>query len=154
MLHAPTLKLYVIKEIPLINREVHAVFKDWISAWQAAQDKINDKLCNVYGAFWNVPEGHVSVVVEYMNGGSLENLLESTGALPELCLQELTIKLLQCVKEVHGKMGVEHGCIIPSQVVFDQKGNVKLSLGIAHRLNLYKKEHAANPYSANPNAYR
>ena len=37
-------------------------------------------------------------------------------------------------------MKVQHGCIIPSQILFDQNGDVKLSLGIAHHLNLYKKE--------------
>lgn len=149
MLHAPSLKLYAIKEIPLINREIHKVLKDWISTWQAAQDQTNDLLCNVYGTFWNVPEGCASVVVEHSNGGSLENLLESAGALPERTLQELTAKLLQCIKEVHSKIRVEHGCIIPSQVLFDQEGNVKLSLGIAHRLNLYKKD-----FSSDANAYR
>ena len=34
MLHAPTLKLYAVKEIPLINREVHGVLKEWINTWQ------------------------------------------------------------------------------------------------------------------------
>jgi serine/threonine protein kinase len=149
MLHAPTLKLYAIKEIPLINREVHNVLKDWISIWQTAQGEPNDLLCNVYGTFWNVPEGCVSVVMEHMNGGSLETLLESSGALPERCLQELTGKLLQCIKDVYNKIRVQHGCIIPSQVLFDQKENAKLSLGIAYRLNLYKKD-----FSADANAYR
>jgi len=149
MLHVPTLKLYTIKEIPLINREVHGVLKDWISIWQAAQGESNDLLCNVYGTFWNVPEGYVSVMMEHMNGGSLETLLESSGALPERCLQEVTGKLLPCIKEVYNKIKMQYGCIIPSQILFDQKGNAKLSLGIAYRLNLYKKD-----FNSDSNAYR
>ncbi len=140
MLHAPSLKLYAVKEIPLTNREVRIVLKEWISLWQNAQGETSDKLCNVYGTFWNVPEGCVSVVMENLNAGSLENLLESAGALPEQVLLELATKLLACIQEVNNRMGVAHGCIVPSQVLFDQSGRVKLNLGVAHKLNIHGKE--------------
>jgi serine/threonine protein kinase len=140
MLHAPTLRLYAVKEIPLTNREVRIVLKEWIATWQTAQDGINDKLSKVYGTFWNVPEGCVSVVMEYMNAGSLENLLESVGALPEYALLEITRSLLESIKETHVKMNVAHGFIAPSQVLFDQTGKMKLNLGIAQRLNVHQKK--------------
>ncbi len=140
MLHAPSLKLYAVKEIPLTNREVRIVLKEWISMWQTAQGETNEKIGNVYGTFWNVPEGCVSVVMEYLNAGSLENLLESAGALPEQVLLELATKLLQCIVEIHERIGVPHGCIVPSQVLFDQKGRAKLNLGVSHRLGLHQKE--------------
>ena len=75
MLHAPSLKLYAVKEVPLTNREVRIVLKEWISLWQNAQCEISDKVCNVFGTFWNVPEGCVSIVLEHLNAGSLENFL-------------------------------------------------------------------------------
>ena len=140
MLHAPSLKLYAVKEIPLSNREVRIVLKEWISMWQTAQGESNDKICNVYGTFWNVPEGCVSVVMEYLNAGSLENLLESAGALPEQVLLELATKLLFCIQELQEKVNTPHGCIVPSQILFDQKGHAKINLGVAHRLNLHQKE--------------
>lgn len=144
MLHAPTLKLYAVKEIPLTNREVRIMLKEWISTWQSAQDETNNKLCKVYGTFWNVPEGCVSVVMEHMNAGSLENLLESVGALPEGVLVELARTLLESIQEIHTKMGVPHGFIAPSQVLLDQGSKVKLNLGIAERLNMYQRKSSNN----------
>jgi len=140
MLHAPTLKLYAVKEIPLINREVRIVLKEWIATWQTAQDGTNDKLSKVYGTFWNVPEGCVSVVMEHMNAGSLENLLESVGALPECVLVHIAHSLLESIQEINIKMKVAHGFIAPSQVLFDQTGKMKLNLGIAQRLNVHLRK--------------
>lgn len=140
MLHAPSLKLYAVKEIPLSNREVRIILKEWIAMWQSAQESAKDRVCNVYGTFWNVPEGCVSVVMEHLNAGSLENLLESVGALPEQVLLEIATKLLQCIKELQDGIGIAHGCIVPSQVLLDQNGKIKLNLGVAHKLNLHNKE--------------
>jgi len=154
MLHAPSLKLYAVKEIPLSNREVRIVLKEWISMWQTSQSETADKIANIHGTFWNVPEGCVSVVMEYMNAGSLENLLESAGALPEQVLLELATKLLSCIQEIHDKIHVPHGCIMPSQVLFDQKGQIKLNLGVAYRLNIHQKDMGTGSfvYFNNPNS--
>ena len=151
MIHAPTLKLYAVKEIPLTNREVRIIVKEWISTWQSAQGEMNDNLCNVNGTFWNVPEGCVSVVMEHMNGGSLENLLESVGALPESVLLEITQSLLKCIKEIHTKMGVPHNFIAPSQVLLDQTGKIKLNLGIAQRLSLQQRRLSNNSLACHSN---
>ena len=43
----------------------------------------NPHLVSTLGTHWNTPEGCVSVVLEHMNGGSLLNILESVGAIPE-----------------------------------------------------------------------
>ena len=45
---------------------------------------------NIYGSFWNTPEGCVSILMERLTGGSLLNLLESVGSLPEKSIRELT----------------------------------------------------------------
>lgn len=34
MLHAPTLKMYIVKEEPLQNKEIRKNLKEWISFWQ------------------------------------------------------------------------------------------------------------------------
>jgi len=144
MLHAPSLKLYAVKEIPLSNREVRMILKEWIAMWQNAQESGKDSICNVYGTFWNVPEGCVSVVMEYLNAGSLENLLESAGALPEQVLLEIATKLLNCIRELHDSIGIAHGCIVPSQILLNQSGKLKINIGVAHRLNLHNKENNGN----------
>jgi hypothetical protein len=63
MLHVPTLKTYIIKEEPIVNKEVRKNLMEWISFWQ---NKLYDSESHVkiYGSFWNQPEGCVSILME------------------------------------------------------------------------------------------
>ena len=71
MLHVPSLLLYAIKEIPIKNPEIRKNLKDWISNWQNNFQE-NPRFVKVYGTFWNVPEGNLSIIMELMNAGSLQ----------------------------------------------------------------------------------
>jgi len=82
MLHAPTLKLYAVKEVPLSNREMRNNLKSWLNSWESEFEDSSRHL-KVYSVFFNQPEGCVSIVMELINGGSVQNLLESAGNLPE-----------------------------------------------------------------------
>ncbi len=70
MLHAPTLKLYALKEEPICNKDVRKNIKDWTIFWQNKLHStgLHTKL---YATFWNTPEGCVSILTELLNGGSL-----------------------------------------------------------------------------------
>jgi len=48
----------------------------------------------IYGTYWNVPEGCASIVTDYMNAGSIENLLEYAGAMPETAIKEIATGVL------------------------------------------------------------
>ena len=124
----------------MISREIRIILKEWIALWQSVQGESNNKICSVYGTFWNVPEGCVSVVFEHSNAGSLENLLESVGAIPEKVLLEITKHFIPCLQEIQRNLELPYGCIAPSQVLFNQDGEIKLGLGIANRLSLCQKE--------------
>lgn len=86
MLHAPTLKVYAVKEEPINNKEVRKNIKEWITYWQN-QFNEQESYVKVYGTFWNQPEGCVSILLEYLEGNSLQNLLESFGMIPEFALK-------------------------------------------------------------------
>jgi hypothetical protein len=76
MLHVPTLKLYVVKEEPITNKESRKNIKEWIGFWQN-KFKNSKYHIHVHSTFWNVPEGCVSIVMEMMNAGSLQvNIME------------------------------------------------------------------------------
>ncbi len=81
MLHVPTFKLYVVKEIPFSSREVRFAIKNWVMVWLNSMNNCKYAL-KLHATFWNHPEGWVSLVVDHMHGGSLEDILESSGALP------------------------------------------------------------------------
>lgn len=87
MLHGPTLKIYSVKEVPLANRETRTILKEWLGQWEHVCT--TDSFVRVHDSFWNSPEGCVSVVQDYAPKGSLQNLVQSVGALPESALQHL-----------------------------------------------------------------
>lgn len=69
--------------------------------------------------------------MEYLNGGSLLNLLESVGALPESILLEITHSLLHSLNFMHNKAKISHNGLSMSQIMFDREGKIKLNLGIS-----------------------
>jgi hypothetical protein len=87
MLHAPTLRILCIKEVPISNREMRQMLKDWIGKWE--HNCNSDSFVKINTSFWNSPEGCVSVVTDYAGSGSLHNLVLSIGALPESILKQL-----------------------------------------------------------------
>ena len=133
MLHVPTFSIYCVKEIPISSRESNSQLKKWIIEWETALQKTDGEkhLVTIHGAHWNSPEGWVSVVMEYLNGGSLLNLLESVGALPENILLEITHSLLHSLNFMHNKAKVSHNGLTMSQIMFDRDGKIKLNLGIS-----------------------
>ncbi|CAD8194675.1 unnamed protein product [Paramecium octaurelia] len=135
MLHAPTMKLYVVKEEPLHNKEIRKNLKDWISFWQNKFANSNLHV-QVYATFWNTPEGYVSIVMEYMNGGSLQNLLESMGFLPERSIKQLVPPILQGLQKIHQQGAQCHGALGPSQILFLRDGTVKLGQGLQYRVQV------------------
>ena len=113
MLHVPSFKLYAVKEIPFSNREVRFAIKSWAMNWINSMNACKYAV-KLYATFWNHPEGWVSLVVDNMNGGSLENVLQSSGVLPESLLKEIAESILKALLYMHGKAKVAHGGIKPS----------------------------------------
>jgi len=71
MLHAPTLKLYAVKEEPVPSKEVRIVLRDWAVFWQNKLHQTGRHI-KLYGTFWNTPEGCVSILTEFMSANSLQ----------------------------------------------------------------------------------
>lgn len=108
MLHGPSLKIFCVKEVPLANRSMREILKEWINRWE--------KLCcteqyiRVHESFWNSPEGCVSIILDFAANGSLSNLLNSVGALPESILRQLANQVLKAIDRMHGE-GLTHSYI-------------------------------------------
>jgi serine/threonine protein kinase len=76
--------------------------------------------------------------MDYNSNGSLQNLIQSIGAVPESILKLLARQILKDLEFMH-EVGMTHTNISASQVVFDRKGRTKLSAGFGHIL-WYKQE--------------
>jgi hypothetical protein len=63
--------------------------RDWMSIWQnklqqnnAPGNEQNSNFITIYGEQFNYPEGAVSILTEYLKGGSLLKLLQFVRTLP------------------------------------------------------------------------
>lgn len=76
--------------------------------------------------------------MDYSANGSLQNITQSIGAIPESILKTLARTVLRALDFMH-EQSMTHGNICASQIVFDRKSRTKLSAGFGHILK-YKQE--------------
>ena len=131
-LHALTLKMLAVKQIPLTTRDLRHTLTEWLSQWQDLQSK-NSQLLQIHAVFWNNPEGCLSLLCEYMSGGSLQGAVETVGGLPEEVLADVTRQVVPVLAYLHSKGGV-HGQVSPSQILIARSGMAKLGLGLGGRV--------------------
>jgi serine/threonine protein kinase len=105
-------------------REVHALF-----------DAQCPCLLTLYGAFL-LREHEVVLVLEYMDGGSLENVVAQVGAMAsERALAGVAFQVLEALRYMQERKKVVHRDIKPPNVLLNSRGQVKLSdFGIASQL--------------------
>mmetsp|Transcript_4035 Transcript_4035/g.11880 ORF Transcript_4035/g.11880 Transcript_4035/m.11880 type:complete len:344 (+) Transcript_4035:105-1136(+) len=77
-----------------------------------------------YGAFFR--EGAISVALEFMNGGSLANVISHAGALPERALAHITFQILYGLTYLKRQKRV-HRDIKPSNLLINSNGEVKVT---------------------------
>lgn len=112
--------IMALKEIPLQSRDTRVVLKDWISSWEQHNNHLQGA-CQIYGSFWNQPEGCVSLLSNFCSAYSLKALLEITGSVPEKILQDIAKQALQSLEQIHSADQVHLG-LSPSQIMFTKKG--------------------------------
>lgn len=134
MLHAPTLKLFVLKEIPLDSKEVKMNIRNYVEDWVRHSSSLYT-LLNVNEVFWNTPEGFVSIVTENCVRGSLKDLLDKVESLPEAALIPLAKDLLVALALFHGKFHTPFRSLSLRQILFNNRGELKISFGFSRRLH-------------------
>lgn len=136
VLHCRTLTLYSVKQIPMTKRQEREFLEEWIEKWKSYK---NPNFVQIIETFRNTPEGCLSIVSEYQNAGSLMDLTKAVGGIPELPLSQIANFLL----EAAGWMEEHNGNFLslkPSQVLFDRKGNMKLSSGVSRKTMMVQEE--------------
>ncbi len=77
-------------------------------------------------------EGQHYLVMEYVGGGSLKDLLDAQGPLPGMRVVELALDLADALARAH-RLGIIHRDLKPSNVLLAEDGTPRLSdFGIAH----------------------
>lgn len=96
--------------------------RDWINIWQTKvmphNTNENNNFLSIYGEQFNYPEGAVSILTEYLKGGSLLKLLQFIRTLPESVIREIVDQLLKILSQFYELTGMNFGGMSPSQIMF------------------------------------
>lgn len=88
-----------------------------------------------HDAYMDRERGRVCMVMEYMNGGTLQQFVSGGQALSEPALAGVARSVLRGLAEMHAQRKI-HRDIKPSNILLDSQGRVKISdFGVVRELN-------------------
>lgn len=85
----------------------------------------SDNIVRSYGAF--LKDGLVHIALEYMDAGSLADVIKEVGKVPEIIIGMITVQILRGLDYLHKTMKVIHRDIKPSNILLNKKGQVKIA---------------------------
>lgn len=147
-IHVNTLKLVAAKVVPVFDTEKrHQMVKE-LHALYANLTPIKDRkgaradssapcpfVVSFYDAFISPADGNVSIVMEYMDGGSLQDIVDTGGVTSESVLANISWRLLQGLEFIH-RHGQIHRDIKPANLLINHRGDVKISdFGIVREMS-------------------
>ncbi|KAI9012777.1 kinase-like domain-containing protein [Gaertneriomyces semiglobifer] len=90
-------------------------------------------IVSFYGAFIN--EGDISICMEYMNLGSLDNIYKKVGPIPEDVVGKITHAVLAGLVYLYDMHRIIHRDVKPSNILLDSAGNIKIAdFGVSGQL--------------------
>ena len=119
--HGPTGTVLALKIINLFDRSRREQLMREIRALYDAQCP---NLITFYGAFYR--EGSITIALEYMDGGSLANVLSQVGPVPESVLASIAYQILWGLAYLKHEKRV-HRDIKPSNLLINSLGQVKVT---------------------------
>lgn len=87
-----------------------------------------------HNAYSDPRAGAVCIVLEYMNAGTLQDLVNASVPASEHMLAAVAFSVLRGLRELHGRKQI-HRDIKPSNILLDRAGNIKISdFGVSREL--------------------
>jgi serine/threonine protein kinase len=149
--HIPTLRIVGIKTIPVFEqdkrhqmvRELKALYNNLVpitgdgstTRRGSAATGVCPHIVSFYDAWANPDEGSISIAVEYMDGGSLQDIVDTAGCRAESVLANIAFRVLLGLQFVHRGRTI-HRDIKPSNLLINHLGDVKVSdFGIVREMD-------------------
>ncbi|XP_022730153.1 probable disease resistance protein At1g12280 isoform X3 [Durio zibethinus] len=120
--HKLTRQFFVLKQIIQINME---------STCKQIAEKLKTNQSSqcpyvvYYQAFCN--DGAISIILEYMDGGSLADFLKQVKSIPEPYLAAICMQVLKGLIYLHFEAHIIHRNIKPSKLLINHRGEVKIT---------------------------
>eukprot|EP01103_Thecamoeba_quadrilineata_P015304 TRINITY_DN4796_c0_g2_i1.p1 TRINITY_DN4796_c0_g2~~TRINITY_DN4796_c0_g2_i1.p1 ORF type:complete len:326 (+),score=60.09 TRINITY_DN4796_c0_g2_i1:89-1066(+) len=130
--HRPTGEILALKVIHLDLNEENR--KKTLLELRTLYKSSNESIVKFRGAFYS--EGSISIALEFMDGGTLADILKSSKTVPDHILMLMFRRLLEGLHYIHKKLHIIHRDIKPSNILLNSKGEVKISdFGVVGQLN-------------------
>ncbi|XP_063057435.1 dual specificity mitogen-activated protein kinase kinase 2a [Engraulis encrasicolus] len=118
----------------LIHLEIKpAVRNQIIRELQVLHECNSPYIVGFYGAFYS--DGEISICMEHMDGGSLDQVLKEAKRIPEEILGKVSIAVLRGLAYLREKHQIMHRDVKPSNILVNSRGEIKLcDFGVSGQL--------------------
>eukprot|EP00164_Ancoracysta_twista_P001819 GFYU01002389.1.p1 GENE.GFYU01002389.1~~GFYU01002389.1.p1 ORF type:complete len:374 (+),score=89.40 GFYU01002389.1:243-1364(+) len=131
VVHVPRDEVMALKVIPLDVNDI--VRKQILNELRTLHASNCEYIVTFNGAFYQ--EGTVSIALEYMDGGTLTQIISAMGSLPENVLAKIASMILQGLAYLHKERHLIHRDVKPSNLLLNRKGKIKISdFGVSGQL--------------------
>ncbi|GMH15005.1 hypothetical protein Nepgr_016846 [Nepenthes gracilis] len=124
-IHIPAHRIIALKKINIFEKEKRQQLLTEIRT--LCEAPCYEGLVEFYGAFYNPDSGQISIALEYMDGGSLADILRVQKHIPEPVLSSMVRKLLHGLNYLHGVQHLVHRDIKPANLLVNLKGEPKIT---------------------------
>lgn len=119
--HVPTGGVIAVKTINVMDADKrHQLMRELKTLYKASSPFIVE----FKGAFYD--DMHCYIVLEYMDGGSLQDVLRKAGPIPEEVLSDITRQIAHGMTYLHQTHQI-HRDIKPGNILISRRGDVKLT---------------------------
>ncbi|PRQ54017.1 putative mitogen-activated protein kinase kinase STE-STE7 family [Rosa chinensis] len=124
-IHIPTHRIIALKKINIFEKEKRQQLLTEIRT--LCEAPCYQGLVEFHGAFYTPDSGQISIALEYMDGGSLADILRLRKRIPEPLLSSMFQKLLHGLSYLHGVRYLVHRDIKPANLLINLKGEPKIT---------------------------
>ncbi|CAN6574999.1 unnamed protein product [Malus baccata var. baccata] len=124
-IHIPTHRILALKKINIFEKEKRQQLLTEIRT--LCEAPCYQGLVEFHGAFYTPDSGQISIALEYMDGGSLADVLRLQKRIPEPLLSSMFQKLLHGLSYLHGVRHLVHRDIKPANMLVNLKGEPKIT---------------------------
>ncbi|KAG5039261.1 hypothetical protein JHK85_011737 [Glycine max] len=124
-IHIPTHRILALKKINIFEKEKRQQLLTEIRT--LCEAPCYEGLVEFHGAFYTPDSGQISIALEYMDGGSLADILRMHRRIPEPILSSMFQKLLHGLSYLHGVRHLVHRDIKPANLLVNLKGEPKIT---------------------------
>lgn len=120
--HRPTNRIFALKSMSLENSNEFLEKK--LVELKTLHASSHTNIVSFYGAFYN--DGTLSFILEFMDRGTIADLLERSGPVPEAILSRMTREMVLGLEYLH-KMHIIHRDIKPQNILLNSAGEIKIT---------------------------